>query len=167
MLGNLKKGGIGISIVPMSCVISPHPMKENLLRAHTLDAVMSMPDDLFYPVGTVTCIMIFKAHVPHEITDRKTWFGYWKNDGFVKTKHQGRIDLNSEWTRISKKWVEGYRDRDDIPGLSIKRRVTGKDEWCAEAYMNTDYSKISPADYRATVSRYLTFLLHNEAEVQK
>ena len=166
MLDHLKKGGIGISIVPMSCVISPHPMKEELLRSHTLDAVMSMPDDLFYPVGTVTCVIVFKAHVPHELTDRKTWFGYWKNDGFVKTKHQGRIDLNSEWAQISKNWIEGYRDRDDVPGLSIKRKVTYEDEWCAEAYMKTDYTKISSSDYQATVSRFLTFILQNEAGVE-
>src|SRR5882757_7692867 len=91
MLDHLQKGGIGISIVPMSCAISPHPGKPELLKHHTLEAVMSMPDELFYPVGTVTCVMVFTAKVPHATSGRKTWFGYWKSDGFIKTKHKGRI----------------------------------------------------------------------------
>ena len=27
------------------------------MKHHTLDAVMSMPQELFYPVGTVTCTL--------------------------------------------------------------------------------------------------------------
>lgn len=102
MLDCLENGGTGIAIVPMSCAISPHPMREELMNAHTLEAVMSMPTELFYPVGTVTCIMIWTAHKPHTESNKKTWFGYWKDDGFIKTKHRGRIDLNHRW--------EGIRD---------------------------------------------------------
>lgn len=71
MLDCLDKNGIGIAIVPMSCAISPHPKREELLKFHTLDAVMSMPTDLFCPVETVPCIMVFKAHVPHELSNKK------------------------------------------------------------------------------------------------
>ena len=45
MLDCLVEGGTGIAIIPMSCAISPHPKREELLKHHTLDAVMSMPDD--------------------------------------------------------------------------------------------------------------------------
>lgn len=48
------------------------------MSSHTLEAVMSMPTELFYPVGTVTCIMVWTAHKPHAESDKKTWFGYWK-----------------------------------------------------------------------------------------
>ena len=45
----ITEGGTGIVIVPMSCAISSHPMREEILKYNTLEAVMSMPDELFYP----------------------------------------------------------------------------------------------------------------------
>lgn len=161
MLDCLVEGGVGIAIVPMSCAISPHPLREELLKHHTLDAVMSMPDELFYPVGVITCIMIFKAHIPHEKTNKKTWFGYWKNDGFIKTKHKGRIDQNDDWITIRDHWVETYRNREDIPGECIKEYVTHETEWCAEAYMETDYSCITQNMFEETVKNYMLFKLRN------
>lgn len=162
MLKVLKKGATGIAIVPMSCAIAPNPIREELLRHHTLEAVMSMPDELFYPVGTVTCIMVFKAHVPHSESNKKTWFGYWKNDGFIKTKHLGRIDLDHSWEGIKRRWIEAYRNRDDVPGESVKAYVTGADEWCAEAYMETDYSSLSDDDFKRAVKEYALFKLSQE-----
>ncbi len=162
MLDCLEKNGIGIAIVPMSCAISPHPKKEELLKHHTLDAVMSMPTELFYPVGTVPCIMVFKAHIPHEVSNYKTWFGYWKEDGFIKSKHKGRIDQNNQWTTIRDHWVETYRNREDIPGECIKQKVSANDEWCAEAYMKTDYSKIDKTVFEDTVKNYMLFKLNNK-----
>ncbi|BBJ23270.1 hypothetical protein W01_11970 [Candidatus Nitrotoga sp. AM1P] len=159
MLDCLAKGGIGITIVPMSCAISPHPLREELMRYHTLEAVMSMPDDLFYPVGVVTCIMVWMAGISHSISDKKTWFGYWKKDGFVKTKHNGRVDLNHQWENIRNRWVEMFRNREVHAGESVMQKVTHKDEWCAEAYMETDYSKISQADFETVVRNYAIFKL--------
>ena len=164
MLDCLIKGGTGIAIIPMSCAISPHPKREELLKSHTLDAVMSMPTELFYPVGTVPCIMIFKAHIPHVQTNKKVWFGYWKDDGFVKTKHKGRIDLNETWAAIRDHWVESYRNRDDIPGECIKQHVTHEDEWCAEAYMETDYTTITQEIFEETVKKYMLFKLRNDIQ---
>lgn len=161
MLDCLIKGSIGIAIVPMSCAISPHPKREELLEHHTLDAVMSMPIDLFYPVGTVTCIMVFKAHIPHAQTNQKTWLGYWKDDGFVKTKHKGRIDQNGTWDNLKERWVESYRNRDSIAGESVKEYLSCNDEWCAEAYMETDYSCISENIFEDTVKNYMLFKLRN------
>lgn len=162
MLDCLAKGSIGLAIVPMSCAISPHPMKEELLRHHTLDAVMSMPTELFSPVGVVACIMVFKAHIPHSQSNKKTWFGYWKEDGFVKSKTKGRIDLNEKWTSIKTRWVETYRNRDDIPGECVKKMVSYQDEWCAEAYMQTDYSTITQDMFEETVRNYMIFKLRNK-----
>jgi hypothetical protein len=161
MLECLVPGGIGITIVPMSCAITPNVVKDELLRSHTLDAVMSMPDLLFTPVGTVTCIMVWIAGIPHLTTNKKTWFGYWKNDGFVKTKHNGRIDQNNVWPKIRDHWVEMYRNRQVHAGESILKQVNEKDEWCAEAYMETDYSIMTQNDYEKTIKNYLMFKLMN------
>lgn len=163
MLDTLSQGSIGIAIVPMSCAISPHPIREELLKHHTLDAVMSMPQELFYPVGVVTCIMVWIAGKPHSDTARKTWFGYWREDGFVKTKHLGRIDLNGRWEVIRDRWIEHYRNREVHPGTSVAETVGSDDEWCAEAYMETDYSDISRDDFEKELKKYIVFKIMNEA----
>ncbi|CZV21031.1 SAM-dependent DNA methyltransferase [Escherichia coli] len=163
MLDNLKDGGIGIAIVPMSCAISPNTKRDELLAHHTLEAVMSMPDELFYPVGVITCIMVFSAGTSHAKSGKKTWFGYWKDDGFTKTKHKGRIDINELWPSIRDRWIEQYRNKEVHPGQSVSEYVTAADEWCAEAYMETDYSKITVADFESTVKNYAIFQLLGSA----
>ena len=159
MLDALTVGGTGIAIIPVSCVISPHKAKEELLKHHTLKAVMSMPSELFYPVGTVTCIVVFEAHKPHAKTNKKTWFGYWRDDGFVKTKHMGRIDLNDTWPEIRDRWIESYHNNEVHAGESVTAYVTANDEWVAEAYLETDYSKITQNDFEAVVRNYAIFKL--------
>lgn len=161
MLNCLEPGGIGIAIVPVARATSPHPAKEELLKHHTLDAVMSMPDLLFDPVGTIPCIMVFKAHQPHAKTNQKTWFGFWKDDGFVKTKQHGRIDQKEQWADIRDSWVDAYRNRDEVAGECVKRTVTHDDEWVAEAYMETDYSDISKDEFEKTVKDYFVFKILN------
>lgn len=158
MLNCLKEGATAIAIVPISCAISPHPMKEVILKEHRLDAVMSMPDDLFHPVGVVPCIMVFTAHEPHNKNEyHKTWFGYWKTDGFVKTKHLGRTDLYNTWDEIRDEWLESYFSKKVEPGASVLHKVTAHDEWCAEAYMKTDYSTINESDFEKEIKSYLLY----------
>lgn len=157
LLDQLQPGAIGIAIVPMSCATSPSAHKAALLKDHTLQAVMSMPDELFYPVGVITCVMVFKAHTPHLAARRKTWFGFWKNDGFIKTKHLGRIDPDDRWPEIRDRWVEMYRNREVHAGESVQQMVTADDEWCAEAYMETDYSRLSQDDFERVVRNYAIF----------
>lgn len=162
MLECLEQGSMGIAIVPMSSAIKPNPVREELMKHHTLDAVMSMPQELFYPVGTVTCIMVWIAGKPHAKSGRKTWFGYWREDGFVKTKHKGRIDQNDVWATIRDRWVEMYRNREVHAGESVMQAVSASDEWCAEAYMETDYSVLTEADFQQAVKNYALFKLFGQ-----
>lgn len=147
------------AIVQMSCAIKDDTetkaVRKRLLEKHTLKAVISMPDDLFYPVGVVTCIMVFEANSPNK--DKKSWFGYLKNDGFVKRKNKGRIDHHSKWKEIKKDFLKAYIDNEEVAGLSVKKEVDFKDEWCAEAYMETDYSQISIADFEEVMKKYVIF----------
>lgn len=159
MLECLQAGSVGISIVPMSCAIAPNPVREELMKSHTLKAVMSMPAELFYPVGTVTCIMVWLVGEPHADTNQKTWFGYWRDDGFVKTKHKGRIDQNDTWAAIRDRWIEMYRNQEVHAGESVMHMVGPNDEWCAEAYIQTDYSKLTQADFERAVRQFALFKL--------
>jgi len=66
----LEKNGYMIAILSMICALyqkgEGYELKQKLLDLHTLEAALSMPDDLFYQIGTNICIMIFKAHQPHQ-----------------------------------------------------------------------------------------------------
>lgn len=165
MLDSLEPGSMGMAIVPMSCAISPNPARDELMKHHTLDAVMSMPQELFYPVGVVTCIMVWIAGIPHKKSNKKTWFGYWRDDGFVKTKHKGRIDLYEKWPAIRDRWVEMYRNREVHPGESVQAMITAEDEWCAEAHMETDYSIISANSLSQAVKDYVAFKLQTPSAI--
>ena len=164
MLNSLVVGGVGIAIVPISCAISPNPLRKELMAEHTLEAVMSMPTELFYPVGVVSCVMVWIAHKPHAVSNKKTWFGYWKNDGYVKTKHKGRIDQNGTWPEIRNRWVAMFRNREVHTGESVLQMVDEKDEWCAEAYMETDYSTVTQTDFENEIKKYIVFKILNGIE---
>lgn len=119
-------------------------LKKELLEKHTLEAVFSMPDELFYnsDKSVVTCVMVFTAHKPHP-KGYKTFFGYYKDDGFEKRKKLGRIDVHGKWSAIKQEWLTLYRNRKEVAGKSVMHSVSAKDEWCAEAYMETQYGLLS------------------------
>lgn len=164
MLDCLAPGGTGVAVVQMSNAISPHPLREEILKSHTLEAVMSLPNDLFHPVGVVTCIMVFTAHRAHSTTNKNTWFGYWRDDGHVKLKHLGRVDANHRWAKIRDEWIDDFRNRTVRPGLSVQKKVTANDEWCAEAYMETDYTTITKADFENELRHYMAFRIIQKPE---
>ncbi|MBP3709191.1 MAG: N-6 DNA methylase [Treponema sp.] len=160
VLDILVPGGTGVVVVPMSCAIGTKfkATRERLFKKHTLKAVFSMPDDIFYPVGTTVCVMVWEAHTPHDST-QETFFGYYKDDGFVKRKQLGRIDALGKWQEIKNQWLKLYRNRDIVDGLSARKCVTWQDEWLCEAYMETDYSKLTEDDFQQTINNYLAYLV--------
>ncbi len=167
----LVDGGTCIAIVPMQSALATkgkvYEFKKQLLKKHTLDAVLSMPDELFFnsKVGVVSCIMIFKAHKPHP-KSKETYFGYYKDDGFVKRKIQGRYDAFGKWEGIKEKWISNYMNRKQEAGFSVNRVVSASDEWVAEAYMKTNYSNLTNEDFTDTILDYVTFLFSNKVNLE-
>lgn len=160
LLEILSPGGVGVVVVPMSCAIGTKfkAERERLFKKNTLKAVFSMPDDVFYPTGTNPCVMVWEAHTPHD-SKQETFFGYCKNDGFVKRKKLGRIDYYRKWQGILEQWLKLYRNRDVVDGLSARKTVKHNDEWLCEAYMKTDYGKLTQDDFQKTVNDYLAYLV--------
>lgn len=156
-------------LLPMQCAIgnstAVRDFKQQMLDHYTLDAVFSLPADVFYPGAAVSaCCMVFDLSRKHEKTDRSTFFGYFKDDGFIKRKGVGRVETtdangNSNWEHIEREWLALYRERTSKPGLSVTHKVTYEDEWLAEAYMDTDYGKLTRADFQKTVNDYLAYLV--------
>lgn len=162
MLDILVPGGTGVIVVPMSCAIGTKfkEVRQRMMKKNKLKAVFTMPDDIFYPTGTNTCVMVWEAHTPHN-KDEETFFGYYKDDGFVKRKKMGRIDANNKWNEISNKWLSMYRKLEVIPGLTAMKCVDVNDEWLCEAYMETDYSDLSELDFQKTINNYLSSQIKN------
>lgn len=166
VLNNLEclvDGGTCVAIVPMQSALSQsgktHDLKKQLLAKHTLEAVFSMPNELFFnsKVNVVTCVMVFTAHKPHPAR-KKTFFGYFKDDGFDKRKNLGRLDVHGHWKdRIKARWLTAYINRESIQGLSVVKAITADDEWCAEAYMETDYSSLTFEDFEEVVRRHALY----------
>ncbi|MBL0315686.1 MAG: N-6 DNA methylase [Flavobacteriales bacterium] len=156
----LERSGTCIAIVPMQCVLATSGgkflLKKRLLQEHTLEAVLSMPDELFFnsDVNVITAVVVVTAHKPHP-RNKETYFGYWKDDGFEKRKNKGRYDVHDTWEGIRQEWLESYLNRKSIPGLSVLRHITAEDEWCAEAYMETDYSSLSQEDFIRSIKSYV------------
>lgn len=159
-------------LLPVACAIGTSSfvsdMKKELLEENTLNAVFTLPNEVFYPGASVSaCCMIFTLGRPHIMADGsvpKTFFGYYKEDGHKKKKNLGRIeqfdkDNNSIWKQIEEEWLDLYRNKTVKDGMSAMQAVTGDDEWLCEAYMKTDYSKLSETDFQQTLNNYLAYLM--------
>lgn len=170
ILNNLEclvDGGTCIAIVPMQSALATkgkvYEFKKKILEKHTLDAVLSMPDELFFnsKVGVVSCIMVFTAHRSHS-EFKETYFGYYKNDNFIKRKGKGRFDGLGLWEETKQKWLSNFINKKDEAGFSVNKVINADMEWVAEAYMETDYSDIESIDFEDTILNYVTFLHKNK-----
>ncbi|MEI1692012.1 HsdM family class I SAM-dependent methyltransferase [Acinetobacter nosocomialis] len=178
MLSYLKKDGIGIAIVPMGCAGSKgEKMRSTILKEHTLLAVMTMPKRLFSDstINVDTCIMVFKAHRPHcyKSVDIKTkietgdsvFLARWSDDGFVTIPHNGRYDKNDRWNIIKSEWLNQLKAlAEPRPTMYLNKRIDKKDECLAEAYIETDYSKLNNSDFMKVLMSYSLFVCNEQLE---
>jgi len=142
--------------------------KTYMLEHNTLDAVFTLPDDVFHPGASVSaCCMVFTLGKPHKLPDgtvNETFFGYFKKDGFKKKKNLGRVEQfdnhnKSIWKEIEGEWLKLYRNKKAIDGMSATAVVTGEDEWLCEAYMRTDFSTLKEEDFQKSLNEYLAYLM--------
>ena len=117
-----------------------------------------MPAQLFFDsrVGIPTCIMVFKAHIKHD-ENKAVFFARWKDDGFIVIPHNGRKD-SGEWDSIKGKWMEQIDGIAKVnPHIWLKKKIKIEDEALAEAYIETDYSKLTDSDFEKTLKKYALF----------
>lgn len=161
-------------ILPVSAAIGANTIlkesKKKLLEHNTLEAVFTLPNEIFYPGASASaCMMLFTLGQPHYDPETKeprkaTFFGYFKDDAHKKKKNLGRIeqfDENnvSKWKAVEDKWLKLYRNKTVEAGISAMQEVNYEDEWLVEAYMKTDYSSLTEADFQATLNNYLAYLV--------
>ena len=164
-------------LLPLACAIGTGSLitkkKETLLEDNTLEAVFSLPGEMFYPGASVcACCMLFTLGQPHvkpDGTTRSTFFGYCKDDGFVKKKNLGRVEqfvkddkgnfTISKWRQIEDEWLNLFERKAVVDGKSAVEKVNADDEWLCEAYMKTDYTKLTADDFQRTLNNYLSYLV--------
>ena len=169
----VKTGKLAV-LLPMACAIGSkegvNEFKRKMLEEHTLDAVFSLPSDVFHPGASASaCCMVFNLGTRHDKAPiPETFFGYFKDDGFSKKKYLGRIEKtdkhgNGIWASIEAEWLALYRGRISKPGISCTKIVKASDEWLAEAYMETDYNMLDQKDFEKTLRDYIAFLMKERA----
>lgn len=159
MLSMLTYGGTGIAIIPIGCFLKGRDSKlrKEILENNTLEAVMSMPENLFTVYGknnVHTCICVFTAGKKHP-EHHKTWFGYWRNDGF-ETSGGIRIDKYNKWEGIKNQWLKMYNGKDIIPEISTLGTISPDGDWTPENFLDIDYNAISYIDFKHKYRDYLT-----------
>lgn len=160
----IRPHGLVAAIIPSkTAYVMSEPYitrRRQLLEEHTLKAVFSMPDDIFNGNGAtaVTCIMVFEAHVPHDPSE-KTFFGFFKDDGYKKKGKIGRIDEYGKWSEIRQRWLDLYRGNIIMDGVSTLASVGAEDEWLCEAYLRNDYSRLTEDVFRRTIRDYMAYII--------
>lgn len=107
-LRNMKEGGILASVLPKSCVKGTERRNvgylEQIFALSSLKAVISLPNNLFYPVGANTCIVIFKKS---KSENNETLLINALDDGFL-VLNETRVDVHSRWEGIKDEILRAY-----------------------------------------------------------
>lgn len=88
-LAQMEHGGLLFSVLPYSVMVKQgvyHTWRrEQLLAGNTLLSVMTLPPDLFYPVGVTTVGIFVRKGIPHPPNQNVLWIRA-LNDGLLKRK---------------------------------------------------------------------------------
>ncbi|WEK83145.1 MAG: SAM-dependent methyltransferase [Mycoplasma sp.] len=128
-----KSNGKVVAIVPLSVVVGKteyeKQVRNNILKRHTLEAVITLNKNTFYGVGTSTCIVIFTAWTPHDLKNHKVKFIDFQDDGYKVLKHRGLV--KTERAEDRKQYLlEVYRNKIKAPNkFCIETTITEEDEW--------------------------------------
>lgn len=90
------------------------------------------------------------------------FFARWQEDGFKVIPHNARKDAG-DWIRIKRNWIaqiDGTAKPDKY--VWLKRNIEAGDEALAEAYIETDYSKLSVSDFEKVLKKYSLFRFMEE-----
>jgi type I restriction enzyme M protein len=88
-LSQMQDGGMLFAIVPISVMVEGNAGKrwrKELLENNSLLAVVTFPEDLFYPVNVGTVGIFIKKGISHDFINQNVYFARAITDGFRKKK---------------------------------------------------------------------------------
>ena len=141
MLNSLVKGGRGITIVPQGTFTGKSKyeknIKEQILKNHTLEGIITLNPNTFYGVGTLPVIAIFTAHEPHP-KDKICKFINFKDDGFKVSPHTGLLPTENVEDK-KQHLLDVWFDRiEETSKFCIKTKIKFDDEWLHNFYYSND-----------------------------
>lgn len=159
LLDSLVEGGRCAVIVPQSSMTGKtkeeQEVKENILKHHTLEGVITLNKDTFYGVGVMPCIAIFTAGEPHP-ANKECKFINFENDGYKVAPHIGLIETESAKDK-KQHLLDVWFDRIEADTkFCVKTTIEAKDEWLHSFYYFNDEIP-TDADFDKTVGDYLSF----------
>ncbi len=159
LLNSITQDGKVIVIVPQSAMTGKskeeQAIKENILKHHTLEGVISLNKNTFYRVGTIPCIAVFTAGVPHH-KDKEVKFINFENDGFEVQKHIGlveTIEAKDKRQHLLDVWFDRIEAETKF---CVNTTVEAEDEWLHSFYYFNDEIP-TEEDFAKTIGDYLTF----------
>ena len=159
MLDSLSPNARAIAIIPQSSLTGKtreeKAVKENILKHHTLEGVITLNTDTFYGVGVNPCIVVFTAHEAHP-ENKECKFIDFKEDGFKVAAHVGLIETESAKDK-RQHLLDVWFNRIEAPTkFCVKSTVEASDEWLHAFYYFNDEIPIEE-DFDKTIADYLTF----------
>ncbi len=159
LLDSLVEGGRCAVIVPQSSMTGKtkeeQAVKENILKHHTLEGVITLNKDTFYGVGVMPCIAIFTAGEPHP-ANKECKFINFENDGYKVSPHIGLIETESAKDK-KQHLLDVWFDRNEADTkFCVKTTIEATDEWLHSFYYFNDEIP-TDADFDKTVGDYLSF----------
>lgn len=159
LLNSLVAGAKCIVIVPQSSMTGKtkeeQALKENILKYHTLEGVISLNKDTFYGIGTVPCIAVFTAREPHP-AGKVCKFINFENDGYKIAPHIGLVETESAKDKKQHLLDVWFNRIDSETKFCVKTTVASTDEWLHSFYYFND-SIPTEEDFIKTIGDYLTF----------
>ncbi|NLB62909.1 MAG: N-6 DNA methylase [Fibrobacter sp.] len=159
LLNSVVQDAKVVVIVPQSSMNGKtkeeQAIKENILKFHTLEGVITLNKNSFYGVGTNPCIAVFTAGVPH-YKDKKVKFINFENDGFEVQKHRGLIET-IEAKDKKQHLLDVWFDRLEAETkFCVKTTIEPDDEWLHSFYYFNDEIP-NEIEFKKNVCDYLTF----------
>ena len=153
LLDSIVEDGRVAVIVPQSTFTGK--TKEEILKNHTLEGVITLNKNTFYRIGTNPCIAIFTTHNPHS-KNKMCKFINFENDGYIVSKHIGLIDDGSHKDK-KQHLLDVWFGKNEAPTkFCVETTIEADDEWLHSFYYFNDEIP-SEEDFKKTVADYLTF----------
>lgn len=159
LLDSLVCGGRCAVIVPQSCFTGKtkeeQTIKENILKHHILEGVITLSKDTFYRVGTMPCIAIFTAGEPHP-KDKICKFINFEDDGYEVQKHVGLVETEAAKDK-KQHLLDVWFDRiEEDTNYCVKTKIEKNEEWLHSFYyFNEDIPNID--EFETSINESLTF----------
>lgn len=159
LLNSLSVGAKCAVIVPQSTMTGKSKeeasIKENILKNHTLEGVITLNKNTFYGVGTLPCIALFTAGESHP-TNKICKFINFEDDGYKVAPHIGLLETESAKDK-KQHLLDVWFDRiNSETKFCVKTTVEADDEWLHSFYYFNDEIP-TEADFEKAIGDYLSF----------